>query len=135
MSNSSEPVQAGSGLTFYRRQTLRRRTWVPASIRLVGRAGEVFARGRAVITDLSPEGVGLSRVRFHEGHLPLAPHQVVIEPSAVDLREHVFHARPVNVRFYEEGVAMGAAITRPPKNLLRLLNEPIPGEEQLRELG
>ncbi len=115
--------------TYYRRQSTRLSTFVPARIRLVGKGGEVFATGRAIVSDLSSGGVCLSRVRFHEGSLPLAPHQVEIEPSASDLAEFRFEARPVHVRYQPGSVAIGAEITRAPRGVERLFREPIPSAE------
>src|SRR3990172_8923754 len=129
-----EMKAAEPGFVNYRRDAVRHQAFIPVQISLLDKAGEVFARGRAVVSDLSVNGVGLSRVRFHEGGMPLIPHNLRIEPSASDLRGIVIQARPVQIRFQADGASIGASFLSSPKDLNRLFSEPIPREEKWLDL-
>ena len=73
------------GLPRVKRHTARYQTDVPAQVRLITVDGDVKACGTAVISNLSEDGLQLSRVVFREGGLPSCSFFALVVPTT---REH-----------------------------------------------
>ncbi len=83
----------------YVRRYARRECRVPVAIRLVARGGGEIARGRAVVTDISPAGAFLEEIVTDAPALPLAPFSVALRATGGDFPGLEALCRPVRVSF------------------------------------
>jgi hypothetical protein len=67
------------------RRSPRVLTDIPVRLRLIGPEGVLYASGTAVISDVSEDGVRLSRVSLHTGAIPPATHFAILIPAQEEL--------------------------------------------------
>ncbi|MCI0342728.1 MAG: hypothetical protein L0216_16570 [Planctomycetales bacterium] len=86
----------------YVRRYARRECRVPVAIRLVSRGGGgggELARGRAVVTDISPAGAFLEEIETDSPALPLTPFSIALRATGGDFPGLEALCRPVRAAF------------------------------------